>query len=120
MRFCFPTDVDLDAWTIIAYYRLRFGIEFIFRDAKQYTGLTHCQSRQRQRLRFHFNASLTALNIARIEQAEAKVFSIASRKRLGYNEMFLDRIIANLDLEPELVLNHPAYDQLRSYGAIAA
>jgi hypothetical protein len=59
----FSTDLNLDVWTIVEYYRLRFGIEFTgpgpgpFRDAKPYTGLAHCQSRQRQRLQFHFNAS---------------------------------------------------------------
>jgi hypothetical protein len=40
---------------------------------------------------------MSALNIARVEQAEAKVFSMASRKRLGYHEIFLDRIMANLE-----------------------
>lgn len=54
----FSTDVEINAWTLVEHYRQRFGIEFIFRDAKQYTGLTHCQSRQKKRLRFHFNASL--------------------------------------------------------------
>jgi hypothetical protein len=46
-------------------YRTRFQIEFLLRDSKQYTGLTHCQSRQKEALAFHFNMSLTAVNVAR-------------------------------------------------------
>ncbi|MDN3511293.1 MAG: hypothetical protein NG784_08305 [Candidatus Jettenia sp.] len=41
----FSTDVTLDASTICRYYTAytaRFQIEFVFRDAKQFTGLTHC------------------------------------------------------------------------------
>ena len=35
----FSTDTDLSADQIVDYYRLRFQIEFNFRDAKQYWGL---------------------------------------------------------------------------------
>jgi hypothetical protein len=35
----FSTDLDLDAEALIHYYRLRFQIEFNFRDAKQFWGL---------------------------------------------------------------------------------
>ena len=35
----FSSDLDLDADKLIHYYRLRFQIEFNFRDAKQYWGL---------------------------------------------------------------------------------
>ena len=35
----FSTDVSLEAQTLIDYYRLRFQIEFTFRDAKQHFGL---------------------------------------------------------------------------------
>ena len=31
---------------------------------KQYSGLTYCQSRQKVALAFHFNISLTAINMA--------------------------------------------------------
>jgi hypothetical protein len=63
----FSTDVDLDAEQILDYYKARFQIEFIFRDAKQFTGLCDAQTRQPQTLDFHFNASLSALNLAKYE-----------------------------------------------------
>ena len=34
-------------------------------DAKQFTGLTHCQVRNKETLSFAFNASLTSVNLAR-------------------------------------------------------
>ncbi len=119
----FSTDTDLDAWELVRLYRLRFQVEFIFRDGKQYTGLSDCQARSEARLGFHFNASLTALNVARLaERSESSpaVFSMASVKRRGYNRLFLERIIRYLDLEAEMVLIHPAYERLCNYGAIAA
>ncbi len=119
----FSTDLTLDAGELVRLYRLRFQVEFIFRDAKQYTGLRDCQARSQARLAFHFNASLTALNLARLAApsgSSAAVFSMASVKRRGYNRLFLGRIIGYLDLEAEMVLKHPAYERLCNYGAIAA
>ena len=57
----FSTDVDLDALKLYRYYKARFQIEFLFRDAKQFTGLSDCQARSKGKLDFHFNA----LNVAR-------------------------------------------------------
>ena len=63
----FSSDVNLDAKLLLSYYKSRFQIEFLFRDAKQFTGLCDAQTRDAQRLDFHFNASLTALNLAKYE-----------------------------------------------------
>ncbi len=38
------TDTALKAEDIVQYYRLRFQIEFLIRDAKQHTGLEDCQA----------------------------------------------------------------------------
>lgn len=66
------TDAQLEACLITKYYQLRFQIEFIFRDAKQFMGLNDCQARNEAKLDFHFNSSLSAVNIARktIQQNE--------------------------------------------------
>ncbi|MDF0554794.1 transposase, partial [Kamptonema sp. UHCC 0994] len=63
----FSTDIHLSPEQIIEYYQARFQIEFVFRDAKQFTGLSDCQSPHPQRLDFHFNASLTSLNLAKYQ-----------------------------------------------------
>ena len=122
----FSTDLTLDAQTIYRYYKARFQIEFIFRDAKQFTGLSDCQARDADRLHFHFNASLTALNIAKCEQlevhvgAEPMVNSIASVKAGYFNEHYLQIIFSMLALDPTSMKKTPAYQFLREYGKIAA
>ena len=86
----FSTDINLSAEQIVEYYQARFQIEFISRGAKQFTGLSDCQSLNSQRLDFHFNASLIALNLAKYEAynrhlfAHPFVFSMASYKRREY------------------------------------
>ncbi len=122
----FPTDITLDAIKLYRYYKARLQIEFIFRDAKQFTGLTDCQARDQQKLDFHFNASLAALNIAQLAATNSHtdpnpfVFSMATYKRLALNEHLLDTFISMLDLEPNLIKNHPNYQALRSIGSLAA
>jgi hypothetical protein len=122
----FSTDVDQDPMQIYHYYKLRFQIEFIFREAKQFTGLEQCQARSALKLEFHFNASLSALNLAKLDALqqhsghEPFVFSMASVKRRAFNQHLLDIFIANLDLDPSMIKSHPNYHTLCDYGAIIA
>ena len=125
----FSTDLGVDAELIVEYYKARFQIEFIFRDAKQFTGLCDAQTRQSQTLDFHFNASLSALNLAKYEQQlyvakdtqnqSLRPFSMASYKRVAFNDHLLERFISMLELNPTLIKSHPNYENLRSYGIIA-
>jgi hypothetical protein len=122
----FSTDVQLSAESLYAYYKARFQIEFIFRDAKQFTGLCDCQSRKESSLDFHFNMSLTALNIAKYDQlpaqseddAEPLSFSMATYKRLAFNQHLLERFISMLDLDLTLIKTHPNYQSLLQYGSL--
>lgn len=126
----FSTDVELDAELLLESYKARFQIEFIFRDAKQFTGLYDGQTRQPQTLNFHFNASLTALNLAKYEEQlrssensqkqSLPTFSMASYKRTAFNDHLLERFISMLELNPTLIKSHPNYQNLRSYGIIAS
>ena len=122
----FSTDIALAAEQILEYYQARFQIEFIFRDGKQFTGLSDCQCRGSQRLDFHFNSSLIALNLAKYEAYNRHlspapfVFSMASYKRLEFNRHLLYTFINKLDLDPNLILNHPNLPSVLSYGTLAA
>jgi len=101
-------------------------IEFLFRDSKQFTGLRDCQARAASALDFHFNASLATLNLVRAEELrvqqsqEPHVFSMASWKQCQCNERLLDVFMEKFALDPTWVKNHSCYDELRTYGAIAA
>jgi hypothetical protein len=120
------TDLELDGQKLVELYSARFQIEFLFRDSKQFTGLSDCQARAEAALDYHFNASMATLNLVRAEELltqrgeSPQVFSMASWKQRQFNERILDLFIEKLALDPTWVKNHPCYDELRSYGAIAA
>lgn len=121
----FSTDLTLAATTVYRYYRARFQIEFLFRDAKQFAGLSDCQARSEAKLNCHFNASLTAVSVAKLEaQQQAggvlnQPFSMASLKRRAFNQHLLDQIIVNLEAGAELTKFSPTYESLCNYGTIS-
>jgi hypothetical protein len=122
----FSTDLNQTPQEILKLYRLRFQIEFIFRDAKQFTGLSDRQSRTEKVLDFHFNASLMALNIAKAEQRENRashesiILSMASIKRRALNDYLIELFIRKLGLSRALIKSHPNFQDLRNHGVIRA
>jgi len=119
----FSTDVALDALTLYRYYKARFQIEFLFRDAKQFTGLGDCQARSQAKLAFHFHASLTAVTLAKLEARQqsgdtVSSFSMASLKRRTFNQHLIDRICDHLAKGHRLEKSSSAYEELCSYGSI--
>ena len=121
----FSTDTALEAQTIYRYYKARFQIEFIFRDAKQFTGLSDCQARRPESLDFHFNAALTALNLAKVDAYFSfgydpdTPFSMATQKIVYFNAHLLEKVFSILDLDLSLLKCNPDLAALRTYGAIA-
>ena len=100
------TDLDLNAFTIIEYYRLRFKIEFLFRDAKQFTGLTHCQARSKEKIHFHFNLSLAAVNMANFQmETNPTIMSMNSFKRIAYNTRFAKHLFKQLSPNAKFNIN---------------
>ena len=93
-------------------------------DAKQFTGLTDCQARDAQKLDFYFNASLTALNLAKYEQHHRRdpewpfVFFMASFKHRKLNHYLLERFICQLDLDETLIKSHSNYQSLFEHGVL--
>lgn len=101
----FSTDLKLQGRKIEQYYHLRFQIEFLFRDARQYTGLDSCQSVKQKSLHTHVNASLTALNIAKLDLLANNNFdpampiSIHDYKQRRQNAFVADFIFSNLEID---------------------
>lgn len=122
----FSTDTELDVKTLVRYYKARFQIEFIFRDAKQFTGFCDCQARDQKRLDFHFNASLATLNLAKLEHLKTQpdtlteAFSMASVKACCFNTFYLQKIFSMFDFDQSSIEKSPEYQKLRDYGKIAA
>jgi DDE family transposase len=120
------TDVDLSGTKILEYYRLRFQIEFLLRDAKQHAGLEDCQARSTNKLHTHFNISLTSVSIAKVchhlsvPEPERGAFSLQSIKRLYHNKLLTETIFDNLDLDLNCRKIKRLYEQCLDFGRMAA
>ena len=102
------TDLAQSATQITYYYHLRFQIEILFRDAKQFTGLTQCQARSADKLDYHFNASLSGVNLARllISADESLQGSLNALVRRQTGERIWQVIYGQLSPESRVQLNH--------------
>lgn len=122
----YSTDKNIEAKKLVQYYKARFQIEFLFRDAKQNTGLTHCQSTRKEATNMQVNASLTALNLLKFEDREEKntgdksVISIASWKRRKFNQHLMCRVFNELGLDMNCKKISKIYRHYSHYGAISA
>jgi len=120
----FSTDLTISAHNVLKYYKSRFQIEFVFRDAKQYTGLTQCQSRKSKVIENHVNAALTTLNLLKIEDStekntqEKSVISIASWKRRKFNQHLIKIVIDRLGFSMKSKKVIAIHAELSDYGAI--
>jgi hypothetical protein len=120
------TDLTATVADVLRIYQARFQLEFLFRDGKQHAGLTECQARSKEPLDFHFNASLATVSAARWATLAARVndepfvFSLATQKQIAFNEHLMAEISARLGYDLSCWKKHPAYEELRRYGALAA
>ncbi len=125
-KLYFSTDLSLGALEILDYYRTRFQIEFLYRDSKQYTGLNDCQARSKNKLHFHFNASLTAINIAKIEhwlcipKEKRGSFSMHDIKTINHNWLQLKLFFDKFGINPHSAKNQLKAQELIYHGTIAA
>lgn len=102
------------------FYKTRFQVEFCFRDCKQFTGLTNCQSRDIDKLHFHFNASLTSVNFAKVKALEkGTVLSMASVKVLCHNVFLMQRFISVLGIEPNPEISRKLWEEGIKFVEIA-
>jgi len=120
------TDISMSAKKILSYYRMRFQIEFLIRDAKQFSGLEDCQARDKKKLNFHFNLSLTNVSIAKaqyyltIPKKERGAFSLQDIKRVQHNALLADFIFSNLELDLNCKKIKQLYEECANFGRMAA
>ena len=125
-KLYFSTDTQMDALEILDCYQSRFQIEFLYRDAKQSTGLNDSQARSENKLNFHFNAALTAINIAKVEhwlsqpKEARKPFSMTDIKTMNHNRLLLQRFIDVFGVNAYSAKNRNHVNELIYYGTIAA
>ena len=139
LELLFSTDTEMAAGTVVQLYRTRFSMEYPFRDAKQFAGLTHCQSRQPLAIDFHWNMSMLTVSLTRAAQLEnlragqadkplegelegsrGIVFSMEDEKRRAYNSFFAQRIISMLPVNLSWEKCRSSLEKLLSLGVKAA
>jgi hypothetical protein len=126
VKIYFCTDTNLSGWHIVKIYKLRFQIEFLYRDANQFTGLEQCQARSEPKLYYHFNMALTTVSIAKsahhLNQSieERGAFSMANVKTIYHNHLLLDRFFDVFAIDPNKHKNNPKVKELYHFGTIAA
>ncbi len=124
-RIFICTDLEFPTQDIWQWYKSRFQIEFLYRDAKQHAGLEDSQSRHPKALEYHFNMSLTSVSVAKvvhylsIPKELRGPFSMADIKTQYFNELVVDRVFEVFANIPNLTKNHPALQKLYNMGKIA-
>ena len=120
------TDTLINPELIIKYYRLRFQIEFLIRDAKQHCGLEECQARSENKLYVHFNMALSAVSVAKaatwlsVPKERRDAFSMRNIKLMYYNKIITQRIFSNLALDLNCKKIKRLYYQCLDIGQSAA
>lgn len=118
------TDTEIDEKKMCSYYGLRFQIEFLIRDSKQYAGLGDCQARSQKKLHSHFNIAMTAVSVAKVAYylsqppGERISFSMADIKMLHMNQLIVNRIFNNLDLDLSCRKIKRVYNQSLNFGRV--
>ena len=129
-RILCSTDLSLAPAEILELYQLRFQIEFLFRDAKQNTGLGHTQTLDAQGQGYFANASFTALNLFRLEERDEaivagevrqeRVSSIRSLKSRKHHKFILNFFISKLAQSRDPEKLEAIVDEVSRVGMVAA
>jgi hypothetical protein len=120
----FSSDLSLNAEQLIAYYSLRFQIEFNFRDAKQYWGLEDFMNVSQTAVTNAANLSLFMVNVAqrllndfRVDQP---LFSVLDLKAYYRGCKYVSETIKMLPQKPDANFIAHLFRQLTALGRVHA
>jgi hypothetical protein len=128
-KLYFCTDTEKDWQWILERYGIRFQIEFLFRDAKQFLGLAHCQSTHETKIENHINLALSTVSVAKaahrlpIPKDQKGPFSMAQLKAYYHNLALFEQFSVAVGLNPTETKNNPKIKQLllsTTYVSLAA
>jgi len=111
------SDTEQPADEIVTYYRLRYQLELRIRDAKQHTGLVHCQIRSQEQIDFHLNLCITAVNLGRW-MSQRTSLSLHSLKREAHTRFVATQIYAHLGLEAEEIEKEEGLQHVLQTGRV--
>lgn len=120
----FSSDLDLSYDTLIDYYRLRFQIEFNFRDAKQYWGLDDFMNIKETAVINAASLSLFMVNVAHCLLADFRQHNphcgVLDLKAHFRGHKYVTETLKLLPEIPEPILLAQIYDQIATLGSIHA
>lgn len=118
----FSSDLELAYDKLIDYYRLRFQIEFNFRDAKQYWGLEDFMNISETAVTNAANLSLFMVNVSQHLLADLRITdpdcSVLDLKALYRGAKYVTEAIKMLPQKPEPVLLARIFTRLTALGRI--
>ena len=118
----FSSDLELAYAKLIDYYRLRFQIEFNFRDAKQYWGLEDFMNISETAVTNAANLSLFMVNVSQHLLADLRITdpdcSVLDLKALYRGAKYVTEAIKMLPQKPEPVLLARIFNRLTALGRI--
>ena len=118
----FSSDLTLSYEKIIAYYSLRFQIEFNFRDAKQFWGLEDFMNIKQQPLTNALNLSLFMVNVSHLLLQQFRQTNpdsgILDLKAYFQAEKYVQETIKLLPEKPDPILLEQVIAQVASLGCI--
>jgi hypothetical protein len=88
--------------------------------------LLNCQARSEEKLNFHFNCTLTAVNVGKaiartgIDRSTPMSISITNIKTELSNYLMLNLIFSKFGIDPNLKKNTECINQILEFGKIAA
>lgn len=126
VQILFSTDLALNYETLIEYYRIRFQIEFDFRDAKQHFGLSDFKNYKEENMKNFINLSFTMTLISKSmvrkarEKHQNQKLGILDLKVLLNHQFHTKTIINWFRNNPEPNFNSLNEDQFMPHDLINA
>jgi len=118
----FSSDLELAYDQLVDYYRLRFQIEFNFRDAKQHWGLDDFMNVKATPVTNAANLSLFMVNVAQRLLADFRqqhpYAGVLDLKAFFCGRKYVNATLELLPEKPEPILLDRIYDQITALGSI--
>ena len=118
----FSSDLALGYEKLIDYYRLRFQIEFNFRDAKQYWGLEDFMNVKQRSVYNGANLSLLMVNLSRALAVEFRKahpgFSVNDLKAHYRGRKYVEEVLKLLPQQAEPILIEEVFSRVLALGSV--
>lgn len=114
----FSTDLTLKCEKIIEYYRLRFQIEFNFRDAKQHWGLEDFMVTQQDKVNNSAQISMFMVNVSQALMSRQQETSIIDLKARFHGLRYVKEVLKILQENGKDIKISPILEEVSMLGRI--